>query len=334
MKKLLLLLFSLLLSFNSLGEWTKFPAEGDEFAYIDFDNLQEKSDGYVYWWMMVSDSSISGKYYFQTDCEFERINPLQHDIHTEPMGGGDAISSQSEEGWTYFAPDTAMYRFISIVCEMADETPEQRAKSVENFLMSLEYKNKINNLYEKEIELEDDFPTVISIDENLNYYISPMDESIPEAISYDELINIASDRMMNNPEMKVWINADKKIDYEQVLEVVTPLKKFNNPIGFLTEAEFVNGLTQGEWVRTVAEKVKSNWRYQGAEDDWQAEVYVVQDRDGTIVAVDVRNSNIGDSQKAKVFQDSIRRAVYKSSPLPRMDDAYYSNEFIFIFSVN
>lgn len=72
----------------------------------------------------------------------------------------------------------------------------------------------------------------------------------------------------------------------------------------------------------------------GAEDDWQAEVYVVQDRDGTIVAVDVRNSNIGDSQKAKVFQDSIRRAVYKSSPLPRMDDAYYSNEFIFIFSVN
>ena len=93
-------------------------------------------------------------------------------------------------------------------------------------------------------------------------------------------------------------------------------------------------VSQASWVNTVAEKVKSNWRYQGAEDDWQAEVYVVQDRDGTIVAVDVRNSNVGDSQKAKVFKDSIRRAVYKSSPLPKMDDAYYSNEFIFIFGVN
>ena len=334
LKKLFLLLFSLLLSFSSYGEWTEFLTDKDEILYIDLENFQERSDGYVYYWMMLSDSSKSQKVYVQTDCGFESINVLQIDTHTKKMGGGSVSVSHPEQGWIYAAPDTSNYRVLKAICEMVDETLEQRVNSVNNFKMSLEYKNKINNLYEKGMELDDDFPTVISIDENLNYYISPMDESIPKAISYDELVIIASDRMMNNPEMKVWINADKKIDYEQVLEVVTPLKKFNNPIGFLTEAEFVNGLTQGEWVRTVAEKVKSNWRYQGAEDDWNAEVYVVQDRDGTIVAVDVRNSNIGDSQKAKVFQDSIRRAVYKSSPLPRMDDAYYSNEFIFIFSVN
>ena len=34
-----------------------------------------------------------------------------------------------------------------------------------------------------------------------------------------------------------------------------------------------------------------------------------------MVAVDVRNSNFGDSQKAKVFKDSIRRAFYKSSEI-------------------
>ena len=337
MKKLLLLLFSLMISFESYGEWTEIPVINDDFAeqaFIDFDNLKKKKDGYVYWWMMTSRSDSSEKIYLQSDCDGERFYPLSAVLHTKPLGKGESTSISPNEGWTYPAPDTVMYNFLEVICEIADEVPEQRDKSVENLLMSLEYKKKINDLYEIEMELEDDFPTVISIDENLNYYISPKDESIPEAISYNELINAASDRMMSNPEMKVWINADKKIDYGKVLEVVTPLKKFNNPIGFLTEAEFITELTQSEWVRTVAEKVKSNWRYQGAEDDWQAEVYVVQDRDGTIVAVDVRNSNIGDSQKAKVFQDSIRRAVYKSSPLPRMDDAYYSNEFIFIFSVN
>ena len=40
-----------------------------------------------------------------------------------------------------------------------------------------------------------------------------------------------------------------------------------------------------------------------------AEVYVVQDRDGKVVAVDVRNANVGNSSKGKSFMDSIERAV-------------------------
>ena len=45
MKKLLLLLFSLMLSFNSYGEWTEFPPyDSEERYFIDFDNLQERSD--------------------------------------------------------------------------------------------------------------------------------------------------------------------------------------------------------------------------------------------------------------------------------------------------
>ena len=77
------------------------------------------------------------------------------------------------------------------------------------------------------------------------------------------------------------------------------------------------------------------WRYQGAEDDWTAEVYVIQDRDGTVMAVDVRDTNVGNSSKAKAFKDSIERAVKKSSPFPSApDEAVFQKEILFIFVVN
>ncbi len=89
------------------------------------------------------------------------------------------------------------------------------------------------------------------------------------------------------------------------------------------------------YVNNIAARVKSLWRYQAAEDDWSAEVYVVQDRDGTVVAVDVRNANVGGSSEGESFVNSIRRAVYKASPLPSApDDAVFDKELSFIFSVN
>ena len=89
------------------------------------------------------------------------------------------------------------------------------------------------------------------------------------------------------------------------------------------------------YVSNIAARIKSVWRYQGAEDDWECDVYVVQDRDGTVVAVDVRNCNVDDSNKAKVFKDSIRRAVYKASPLPSApDESVFDKELVIKFSVN
>ena len=48
--------------------------------------------------------------------------------------------------------------------------------------------------------------------------------------------------------------------------------------------------------------VKTFWRYQAADDDWNAEVYVVQDRDGNVKAVDVKNANVGNSSLGKSFK--------------------------------
>jgi len=88
------------------------------------------------------------------------------------------------------------------------------------------------------------------------------------------------------------------------------------------------------WVNSIAAKVKANWRYQSAESHWTAEVYVIQDRDGNVKAVDVRNDNVGDSDRAKSFMNSIERAVYKASPLPGApDDAVFDSEIYMLFSV-
>ena len=77
------------------------------------------------------------------------------------------------------------------------------------------------------------------------------------------------------------------------------------------------------------------WRFTGQEDDWTANVYVVQDRDGTVKVVDVRKTNVGNSSKAKAFKDSIERAVYKASPLPAApDESVFDEEIEFIFVAN
>ena len=66
------------------------------------------------------------------------------------MGFGEVDQIQSEEGWTYPSRDSGLYRFGEVVCDMARESPEERQQSVTNFLMSLEYKKKINELSEEE----------------------------------------------------------------------------------------------------------------------------------------------------------------------------------------
>ena len=89
------------------------------------------------------------------------------------------------------------------------------------------------------------------------------------------------------------------------------------------------------YIMNIAARIKTFWRYQGAEDDWTCEVYVIQDRQGQVNAVDVRNCNGGNSSLAKSFMNSIERAVYKASPLPAApDESVFDSELYMLFSVN
>ena len=80
-------------------------------------------------------------------------------------------------------------------------------------------------------------------------------------------------------------------------------------------------LLKSAYINKIAARVRTHWRYQGAEDGWSCKVYVLQDGEGTVQAVNIQKCNLDDSEKARAFQNSIERAVYKSSPLPSAPDA-------------
>ena len=93
-------------------------------------------------------------------------------------------------------------------------------------------------------------------------------------------------------------------------------------------------ILKNAWVNSIRAQVKALWRYQGAKVGWLAEVYVHQDRDGNVKAVDTLKTNVVDSY-AKQFKDSIERAIYKASPLPAApDESVFDEEIKFIFIVN
>ena len=126
--------------------------------------------------------------------------------------------------------------------------------------------------------------------------------------------------------------AEEKIQYTRLL--AQEVQDEQDTARSLIIEDQLNTL-QNAYINNIAARVKTFWRYQAAEDDWTAEVYVVQDRDGNVMAVDVKNANVGNSSLGKSFKDSIERAVNKASPLPAApDEAVFDEELYFIFSVN
>ena len=89
------------------------------------------------------------------------------------------------------------------------------------------------------------------------------------------------------------------------------------------------------YVNHIAARVRSYWKYQGAEDDWGCDVYIQQSVEGVVEAVNVQNCTLDDSDKARSFKNSIERAVYKASPLPiAPDESVFDKEILFRFRVN
>jgi len=92
---------------------------------------------------------------------------------------------------------------------------------------------------------------------------------------------------------------------------------------------------KSSYIGLIAARVKDEWRYMGAEDDWGCNVYIIQDEDGYVEAVNVQDCTIDDSDKAESFRNSIERAVYKASPLPMApDQSVFDTEIMFLFRVN
>ena len=155
------------------------------------------------------------------------------------------------------------------------------------------------------------------------------------AKNYHEVSKLADEERIRLDELEAERTAQKlAYENEQYNRLLTLEAQAELDAQKLQISDQQNTLKEA-YVNNISARIKSFWRYQGAEDDWTCEVYVVQDRDGTVVAVDVRNCNVDNSNKAKVFKDSIRRAVYKASPLPSApDEAVFDKELVMKFSVN
>ena len=91
---------------------------------------------------------------------------------------------------------------------------------------------------------------------------------------------------------------------------------------------------KASYIKSITVKVKKQWRFNGAQDNWSCDVYILQDLNGKVQSVNVQSCNISNSAKEKVFKDSIEHSVYKASPLPKAPiKEVFDKEILFHFSV-
>jgi len=126
MKKLLILLFSILISFNSFGEWLLLGEDSGSKFYYEVDTIQTSS-GYIYYWDLVSFSEpFAGKYisatrYKQGDCGVFRDKILTGFVFTEPMGRGEKENVLYDNpDWQYYLPNTTGYKNFTMLCSLAE----------------------------------------------------------------------------------------------------------------------------------------------------------------------------------------------------------------------
>ena len=122
MKKLLILIFSFLISFNSYGEWVKvIESDGDHTYYIDIDSLKEEN-GYVYYWAMADGQKpdewgdMSTRFYFQGECGLFRLKYLSYIYSKQPMGRGDGEVDNTSSEWIHPTPESIVGVLLSQVC--------------------------------------------------------------------------------------------------------------------------------------------------------------------------------------------------------------------------
>jgi len=121
MKKLTTLLFSILISFNTFGEWTEITeSTEDDTSYIDKDTIKERG-GNVYFWVLVDfakpdkDGEQSLKFLMQAECDLIRAKRESILGYKGPMGTGKYESYASSK-WEYLAPGTTGADLVKYAC--------------------------------------------------------------------------------------------------------------------------------------------------------------------------------------------------------------------------
>jgi len=125
MKKLLILLFSLLISFNSYGQWKYIVKNSEGSAYyIELDTIKE-FDGHVYFWHMAdylkpTEGMMSSQVYTQVNCGIWRYKHLSFVGFEQPMGKGKIGTMTVPEKWDYVSPGSSFADMVYYLCAYVD----------------------------------------------------------------------------------------------------------------------------------------------------------------------------------------------------------------------
>ena len=118
------LVFTVMFSSTSFGEWTKIGSSGGGATtyYVDFERIR-KHGGYVYWWDMTSYSkpseqgNLSVQDYNQGDCKLLRFKNLSQTAFEQRMGGGiNKTNNVPDKEWTYPRPNSVIETILTSVC--------------------------------------------------------------------------------------------------------------------------------------------------------------------------------------------------------------------------
>ena len=124
MKKLLILLFSILISFNSYGEWKAVASNVnfDDTFYVDFSRIKILGTN-VLWWDLrdgpipVSDKYFSTMSYSEGDCNYFRYKVLSMITFTGRMGEGERVDVPLiNKEWEYPSPGTTDEEILKSIC--------------------------------------------------------------------------------------------------------------------------------------------------------------------------------------------------------------------------
>ena len=127
MKKLLVLLISILISFNSYGEWTRYGENTDnDTMYIDYSKIKDNKE-FVYFWEMIdnlepsSTGRMSSKAYIQSNCKTTQSKYLTFIFYNQSMGEGEGDPyTPDDEEWFYPPPESILYDIVESVCDYVD----------------------------------------------------------------------------------------------------------------------------------------------------------------------------------------------------------------------
>ena len=299
-----------MLSFSSYGEWSYIGENdnGESKYYIDLKTLR-KIDDYVYYWNLIDFDKLdefgnmSNVSYSQGDCGITRVKMLTAVSYKKPMGeeAVDTYTAPNPE-WEYMPPYTVGEFLLNTSCRLVDASYEKQLEIIEELL------------YEED-EPQEILETTLIVDEmseQLAQDQKNQDLSEAERAAQQEAFEVEEYVRLLTQEIQAEEDMARTLIIEDQLQTL-----------------------KTAYVNNISARVRTYWRYQGADDDWTCNVYVQQDENGKVEAVRIQNCNLDNSEKARAFKNSIERAVYKASPLPSApDEAVFDTEILFEFAVN